>query len=187
MEFHFEPLEIPDVILVTHDMAKDQRGFFLESYREEPFRNQGIPRFVQDNHARSTGPVLRGLHYQLRPAAIGKMVRCLRGRIFDVSVDIRKGSPTYAKWVGVELSDENCRMLYIPEGFAHAYCALTQECEVFYKTTGYYSPQHDRGVRWNDPALNIRWPVATPLLSAKDANAPLLEDAENNFEWISPT
>jgi dTDP-4-dehydrorhamnose 3,5-epimerase len=104
-----------------------------------------------------------------------------------VSVDIRKGSPTYAKWVGVELTDDNCQMLYIPEGFAHAYCALTQECEVFYKTTGYYSPQHDRGVRWNDPALNIVWPIAAPMLSAKDANAPLMKDAENNFEWIRPT
>ncbi len=131
MEFHFEPLEIPDVILVTHDMAKDQRGFFLESYREEPFRNQGIPRFVQDNHARSTGPVLRGLHYQLRPAAIGKMVRCLRGRIFDVSVDIRKGSPTYAKWVGVELTLERSRIEHSLAGCDPAAIGQRRQCTAF--------------------------------------------------------
>jgi len=168
--------------LITHEIFKDPRGFFLEGYREEPFLKKGIPRFVQDNHARSTGRVLRGLHYQIKPAAIGKLVRCLRDRIFDVAVDIRKASPTYAKWVGVELTDENRRMVYIPEGFAHAYCALTEECEVFYKTTGYYSPQHDRGFRWNDPEVMIEWPVAEPVLSPKDANAPLLKDAENNFE-----
>jgi len=187
MEFCFEQLEIPDVLLVTHEIFKDQRGFFLESFREEPFLKQGIPRFVQDNHARSSGRVLRGLHYQLRPAAIGKLVRCLRGRILDVAVDIRKGSPTYGKWVGVELNDENCRMIYIPEGFAHAYCALTEECEVFYKTTGYYSAQHDRGFRWNDPDVNIKWPVSDPVLSAKDANAPLLKDADNNFFFFTGT
>jgi dTDP-4-dehydrorhamnose 3,5-epimerase len=179
MKFRFQPLEIPDVILVSHEIFRDQRGFFLESFREEPFLEQGIPRFVQDNHARSTGNVLRGLHYQIRPAAIGKLVRCLRGRIFDVAVDIRKGSPTYAKWVGVELTDENCRMVYIPEGFAHAYCALTDECEVFYKTTGYYSPLHDRGFRWNDPDVAIEWPISDPVLSPKDADAPLLKDADN--------
>jgi dTDP-4-dehydrorhamnose 3,5-epimerase len=182
MEFRFDPLEIPDVILVSHDIFRDQRGFFLESFREEPFLRRGIPRFVQDNHARSSGNVLRGLHYQLKPAAIGKLVRCLRGRIFDVAVDIRRGSPTYARWVAAELTDSNCRMLYIPEGFAHAYCALTDECEVFYKTTGYYSPQHDRGFRWDDPGVGIEWPVADPVLSEKDAQAPLLKDADNNFE-----
>lgn len=182
MEFQFEPLAIPEVLLVTHEIFRDQRGFFLESFREAPFLKQGMPRFVQDNHARSMGRVLRGLHYQLRPAAIGKLVRCLRGRIFDVAVDIRKRSSTYAQWVGVELSDVNCRMLYIPEGFAHAYCALTDECEVFYKTTGYYSPQHDRGFRWNDPEVKIQWPVTDPLLSVKDAQAPHLNEADNNFE-----
>lgn len=181
MEFRFEPLEIPDVLLVTHGIFRDQRGFFLESFRETSFLEHGIPHFVQDNHARSSSKVLRGLHYQLRPAAIGKLVRCLRGRIFDVAVDIRRGSPTYAKWVGIELTDDNCKMIYIPEGFAHGYCTLTEHCEVFYKTTGYYSPQHDRGFRYNDPAINIKWPVSEPVLSEKDLNAPLLKDAENNF------
>jgi len=181
MNFRFEPLAISDVILITHDIFRDRRGFFLESFREEPFLEQGIPRFVQDNHARSAGKVLRGLHYQIKPAAIGKLVRCLRGRVFDVAVDIRAGSPTYAKWVGVELTPENCKMLYIPEGFAHGYCALSDHSEVFYKTTGYYSPQHDRGFRWDDPAINITWPVSDPFLSEKDRSAPLLKDAENNF------
>lgn len=181
MNFRFESLAIPDVILVSHDIFRDQRGFFLESFREEPFLKQGMPRFVQDNHARSAGKVLRGLHYQIKPAAIGKLVRCLRGRIFDVAVDIRIGSPTFMKWVGVELTAENCKMLYIPEGFAHGYCALSEDSEVFYKTTGYYSAQHDRGFRWDDPAIKITWPVSDPLLSDKDRAAPLLKDAENNF------
>jgi dTDP-4-dehydrorhamnose 3,5-epimerase len=183
MQFRFEPLVIPDVLLVTHGIIRDPRGFFSETFREEPFLQQGIPRFVQDNHSRSTGKVLRGLHYQLRPAAIAKLVRCLRGRIFDVAVDIRRGSPTYGKWAGTELGDADGRMIYIPEGFAHAYCALTEECEVFYKTTGYYSPQHDRGIRWNDPVLTIQWPIADPVLSEKDRKAPLLSEAENNFDF----
>ena len=182
MEFSFKALEIPDVLLVTHGIFKDPRGFFLESFREEPFSKMGIPRFVQDNHAKSTKGVLRGMHYQLRPAAIGKLVRCLRGRIFDVAVDIRRGSAHFGRWVGVELAEDDCRMLYIPEGFAHGYCVLSEEGEVFYKTTGYYSPAHDRGFRWNDPEVKVAWPIAEPILSPKDANAPLLKDAENNFE-----
>lgn len=182
MDFRFEPLAIPDVLLVTHGVVKDQRGFFLESFREEPFLSYGLPRFVQDNHAKSTKGVLRGLHYQLKPAAIAKLVRCLRGRIFDVAVDIRRGSAHYGRWVGMELTEEDCRMLYIPEGFAHGYCVLSDEAEVFYKTTGYYSPAHDRGFRWNDPEVNIQWPFTDPILSVKDANAPQLKHAENNFE-----
>jgi dTDP-4-dehydrorhamnose 3,5-epimerase len=183
MEFVFEPLAIPDVLIITHGIIRDPRGFFAETFREEPSQKAGIPRFVQDNHARSAGKVLRGLHYQLRPAAIGKLVRCLRGRIFDVAVDIRRGSPTYGKWVGMELGDDDGRMIYVPEGFAHAYCALTAECEVFYKTTGYYSPRHERSIRWNDPILGIQWPVTDPVLSDKDGKAPLLSEAENNFEY----
>jgi dTDP-4-dehydrorhamnose 3,5-epimerase len=181
MQFHFEPLAIPNVLLVAHGIIRDSRGFFSETFREEPFVEQGIPRFVQDNHSRSTGKVLRGLHYQLRPAALGKLVRCLRGRIFDVAVDIRRGSPTYGQWVSTELCADDGRMIYIPEGFAHAYCALAEECEVFYKTTGYYSPQHERSIRWNDPSLNIKWPLDDPVLSDKDRKAPFLSEAENNF------
>jgi dTDP-4-dehydrorhamnose 3,5-epimerase len=183
MDFRIEKMAIPDVLMITHGMAGDARGFFAETYREAPLLEAGLPRFVQDNHARSVHGVLRGLHYQLRPAGIGKLVRCLRGRVWDVAVDIRQGSPTYARWVGTELSEDDCRMVYIPEGFAHAYCVLSETAEIFYKTTGYYSPPHDRGFRWNDPAVSITWPVSDPLLSEKDRNAPLLADADNNFTW----
>jgi dTDP-4-dehydrorhamnose 3,5-epimerase len=181
MEFLFEPLEIPGVLLVVPRIFKDERGFFLESFREEPFLKAGIPRFVQDNHSRSARGVLRGLHYQIHPAAMGKLIRCVHGRIFDVSVDIRRGSPTYGKWVGVELTEDNCKMIYVPEGFAHGYCALEEKSEVFYKTTGYYSPQHERAIRWNDPDLHIQWPIDEPVLSSKDANAARLKDADNTF------
>jgi dTDP-4-dehydrorhamnose 3,5-epimerase len=182
MDFQIEKMAIPDILLVTYGMIRDPRGFFAETFREKPLLEAGLPRFVQENHARSAQNVLRGLHYQIRPAAIGKLVRCLRGRVYDVAVDIRRGSSSYGKWVGLELSDDDRRMIYIPEGFAHGYCALTDECEILYKTTGYYSPQHDRGIRWNDPDINIRWPVTTPVLSPKDADAPLLNDADNNFD-----
>jgi dTDP-4-dehydrorhamnose 3,5-epimerase len=185
VEFQFEPLNIPDVLLVTHGVVRDQRGFFLESYREEPFTRMGLPGFVQDNHAKSTRGVLRGMHYQLQPAGIGKLVRCIRGRIFDVAVDIRRGSPSFGRWVGLELTEGDCRMLYIPEGFAHGYCTLSDEAEVFYKTSGYYSPQHERAIRWSDPTLNIQWPVADPVLSDKDRKAPCLQEAENNFTYDS--
>jgi dTDP-4-dehydrorhamnose 3,5-epimerase len=178
MQFEIERLALPEVLGITHGRVEDSRGFFAETFREEDFLAAGLPRFVQDNHARSARHVLRGLHYQIRPAAMGKLVRCLRGRIFDVAVDIRRGSPTCGQWVGLELAEEDRRMVYIPEGFAHGYCALTEDCEVFYKTTGYYSPAHDRGIRWDDPALKIQWPVAGPVLSQKDASAPLFKDAD---------
>jgi dTDP-4-dehydrorhamnose 3,5-epimerase len=182
MDFTIDQTGIPDVLMITHGRAGDARGFFAEIFRENAFLAAGLPRFVQDNHARSAKNVLRGLHYQVRPAAIGKLVRCLRGRIFDVAVDIRRRSPAYGQWVGFELSGEDNRLVYIPEGFAHAYLALEEGTEVFYKTTGYYSPPHDRAIRWNDPAIGIAWPVSDPMLSAKDAAAPLLGEAENNFD-----
>ena len=180
MEFRFAPSEIPDVILVTHQIFKDQRGFFLESFREEPFLNQGIPHFVQDNHARSSGKVLRGLHYQLQPAAIGKLIRCLRGRIFDVAVDIRKGSPTFGQHVAVRLSGENKRQLLIPRGFAHGFVVLSETCTFAYKVDNYYSPECDRGIAYNDPALNIDWIVSETALqlSAKDTAQPLFSEAD---------
>jgi dTDP-4-dehydrorhamnose 3,5-epimerase len=183
MKFTFEALVIPEVVLITHEIFRDARGFFAESFREEPFLEAGIPRFVQDNHSRSPENVLRGLHYQIQPAGVGKLVRCLRGRIYDVAVDIRKGSPTYGKWLGVELTDANCQMMYVPEGFAHGFCSLSSECEVFYKMTNYYSPEYDRVIRWNDPQIGIKWPVVEPMLSDKDRRAPLLADADNNFTY----
>ena len=183
MGFEFEQLDIEGLVLVSHDRHRDDRGFFQEAFRAETFEAAGMPAFVQDNQSRSRVDVLRGLHYQLNPAAQGKLVRCLRGRIFDVAVDIRKGSPTYAKWYGVELSDENRRMLYVPEGFAHGYCALTDPAEVLYKTTAYWSPGHERTIRWDDPLIAIRWPTPTPVLSEKDRTAPTLDDAEKNFVY----
>lgn len=184
MEFEFKPLAIPGVLLITCAPIKDSRGFFAETFREEQFLRAGIPHFVQDNQARSAGGVLRGLHYQIRPAAIGKLVRCLRGKIFDVAVDIRRGSPSYGRWVACALSEEDGQSVFIPEGFAHGYCALTPTAEVFYRTTGYYSPEHDRGIRWNDPAIGIEWPVSDPILSEKDRKAPLLNQANNNFDYL---
>lgn len=182
MKFTAEPTSLPGVLLITHEFARDERGFFAETFREDAFAALGLPRFVQDNQAGSIRGVLRGMHYQLRPAAIAKLVRCLRGRIFDVAVDIRRLSPSYGQWVGLELSENDGRMLYVPEGFAHGYLCLSERCEVLYKTSGYYAPQYDRGFRWNDPKVNIRWPLQPPILSAKDAGAPLLDDADNNFE-----
>jgi dTDP-4-dehydrorhamnose 3,5-epimerase len=183
MQFRFTRLEIPDLVLIEHERIEDARGFFIESYRENDLCAEGIPHFVQDNHSRSAQGVLRGLHYQLEPKAIGKLVRCMRGRIYDVGVDVRKGSPTYGKWVGVELSEENRRMLWLPAGFAHGICILSDVADVFYKTTGYYSPEHDRSVRWDDPEIGIRWPIENPLVSPKDGRAPPLRDADNNFVY----
>jgi len=181
MNFTFQPLSIPDLVLVTPKRFADDRGFFMECFRENLFAAAGMPAFVQDNHAMSKKNVLRGLHYQLNPAGMGKLVRCLRGRIFDVAVDIRKGSPTYGRWLGLELSDHHPQMFYIPPGFAHGYCAMSGHCEVFYRTTAYYSPDHERAIRWDDPHIGIKWPVASPVLSPKDRRAPLMHDAENNF------
>ncbi len=182
MPFEFERLEIKDVILVKPKVFQDERGFFLESYKKSDFVKNGIDKdFVQDNHSKSVKGVLRGLHYQLPPKAQGKLVRCIKGEIFDVAVDIRKSSPTFGKWVGVILSEENKYMLYIPEGFAHGFLTLSDEAEVLYKTTDEYAPDLDRGIIWNDPDINIKWPIENIeqiLLSNKDKNLPPLKDAQ---------
>ena len=185
MKFTFANLELPGLMLIEHERFEDTRGAFAESYREDVFREAGLPSLVQDNHSRSVGGVVRGLHYQLRERGMAKLVRCIRGAVLDVAVDIRRGSPTYGKWVGVELTENNKRMLWIPHGFAHGFAALTNEADLFYKMDQYYSPAHDRGIRWNDPAIGVRWPFERPLLSAKDDQAPLLADAENDFEFQS--
>lgn len=185
MPFTFTRLTIPDLVLVEPKVFGDERGFFMETYSYRDFAVFGIrAAFVQDNHSLSRGPVLRGLHYQKKPMAQAKLVRCIRGAIFDVAVDIRRGSPTYGKWVGVELSAENKRQLYLPRGFAHGFCALTEVVEVVYKVDNYYSPEHDRGIIYNDPDLGIVWPVARPLLSPKDARLPRLKDADNSFVYV---
>lgn len=182
MPFEFTRLAIPDVMLIQPAIFNDERGFFLETYKYSDFARAGMPEhFVQDNYSKSKKGSLRGLHYQKNPKAQGKLVRCVRGSILDIAVDMRKGSPHYAQWVGVELSEENNALLYIPEGFAHGFQVLSEAAEVLYKCTEEYSPEHDRGVRWNDPDLHIAWPMNSPVLSEKDRGLPLLADAENNF------
>lgn len=169
---------LPGVLLIEPKVFADERGFFLETFNATRFLEAGIPaEFVQDNHSRSARGVLRGLHYQL-PNAQGKLVRCSRGAIFDVAVDIREGSPAFGRWYAVELSEENKRMLWVPPDFAHGFCALTDDCDVIYKVTRLYDPANDHGIIWNDPELGIRWPVAQPRLSPKDAAAPRLKDAK---------
>ncbi|MCI0468504.1 MAG: dTDP-4-dehydrorhamnose 3,5-epimerase [Nitrospirae bacterium] len=184
MPFNFKSLSIPAVKLIEPRVFPDGRGFFLEFYKHSDFRNNGIPdHFVQDNHSRSARNVLRGLHYQKDPKAQGKLVRCLTGNIFDVAVDIRKGSPTFGEWVGAGLSDENNHMLYIPPGFAHGFVVLSDIAEVIYKCTEEYSHESERGIIWNDPDINIDWRITEPLLSEKDMVYPLLKDADINFEY----
>lgn len=176
---------IPDVIVITPRVFRDERGWFQETFKHTDFQAAGITgNFHQDNHSRSTGRgVIRGLHFQLHPMAQGKLVRCCVGAVYDVAVDIRHGSPTYAKWVAAELSADNHEMIWIPEGFAHAFCTLTDQAEVLYKTTAEYSAAHERSIRWSDPSLNIEWPVKQPVMSPKDAAAPLLAEVENSFVW----
>lgn len=183
MPFEFIPLEIREVILIKPRIFADERGFFLESYKQSEFAMAGINfNFVQDNQSMSKRGVLRGLHYQLEPKAQGKLVRCIKGKIWDVAVDIRKGSPTFAKWVALELSEENKFMLWIPPGFAHGFVAL-EDSEIIYKCTAEYDPTLDRGIIWNDPDIGITWPISDPILSEKDAKLPRLNEAENNFKY----
>ena len=174
-----EALEIPDVKLVTPKRFSDERGYFAETWNERVFAASGIDvRFVQDNesHSNRTGTV-RGLHYQAPPFAQSKLVRVLQGAMLDVAVDARKASPTFGRWVGHELSEANKRQLWVPRGFAHGFVVTSETCDFLYKCTGYYRPDAERAVAWNDPALGIPWPVETPLLSGKDAAAPALADA----------
>lgn len=165
--------EIPDVLILEPKVHGDTRGFFVETFNQREFAvATGLEvNFVQDNHSRSRRGVLRGLHYQLAPCAQGKLVRVARGAIFDVAVDIRPDSITYGRWVGVRLDDVQHRQLWIPPGFAHGFLALSEEVDVIYKVTEYYSPQHERSIRWDDPAIAIQWPLdgMSPILSEKDA------------------
>lgn len=174
-----------DAYILEPNTFGDHRGFFMESYNEKVFEELELNYlFVQDNQSLSVeAGTLRGLHYQLEPYAQTKLVRVLRGAIYDVIVDIRKGSPTYGKWQGFILTEENKRQLLVPKGFAHGFCTLVKNTEVLYKVDNYYSAQHDRGIQWNDPQLNIDWHVKEPVLSDKDAKHPSLKDAENTFEF----
>lgn len=178
---NFEKLSIPDLIIIKPDIFGDSRGFFFESYHKEKFNQNGINiNIAQQNHSGSKKNILRGLHYQIRNSQ-SKLVRVLKGRIFDVAVDIRKSSPTFGKWEGIILSEENRYELWIPAGFAHGFYVLSDWAEVEYCTSDLYSPEHERSILWNDPDLVINWPIeegVTPILSSKDANGKLLRDAE---------
>lgn len=174
---------IPGVLILEPRVFADERGFFYEAFNARVFSEAtGMAvTFVQDNHSRSRQGVLRGLHHQVAPRAQGKLVRVIAGSIFDVAVDIRPDSSTFGKWVGVELSVENNRQMWIPEGFSHGFLTLSDEAEVLYKTTDYYAPLYERTIVWNDPELSIVWPLqGEPLLSAKDAMAPLLRKVVSN-------
>ena len=171
---------IPDVIIIEPKVFGDERGFFYESFNARSFAEQtGIKAsFVQDNHSKSIKGVLRGLHYQIQQPQ-GKLVRVVAGEVFDVAVDIRKKSPTFGQWVGVTLSADNKRQLWIPEGFAHGFLVTSDSAEFLYKTTNYYAPEFERSILWNDPAIGIQWPiVGEPTLSNKDRVANTLGDAE---------
>jgi dTDP-4-dehydrorhamnose 3,5-epimerase len=177
----FTPLDIPDVILVEPKVFGDERGFFMETWRQELFAQNGISEpFVQDNHSLSTKGILRGLHYQIKKPQ-GKLVRVISGEVFDVAVDIRKNSPTFGKWVGDILSAENRRMLWVPPGFAHGFYVISEMAEFVYKCTEYYAPEHERAIIWSDPDIAIDWPLVdgiAPSLSAKDEAASSLSAAE---------
>lgn len=175
--------ELPGVVVLEPKVFGDDRGFFAETWNARTFRELTgcTDDFVQDNHSRSAQGVLRGLHYQLPPQAQGKLVRAIVGEIYDVAVDIRRGSKTFGRWVGVLLSADNKRQLWVPPGFAHGFYVTTPVAEVVYKVTAYYSPEHDRGIRWDDPAIGIPWPLVNggaPLLSGKDCAAVTLAQAE---------
>ncbi|MGG4144516.1 dTDP-4-dehydrorhamnose 3,5-epimerase [Paenibacillus algorifonticola] len=173
------------VKLIEITAYTDSRGFFMESYNEKEAHNNGIPyKFIQDNHSLSVeAGVLRGLHYQLAPKEQTKLIRVTAGAIYDVVVDIRKGSPTFGHWQGFILSAANKRQLLVPQGFAHGFCTIVPNTEVQYKVDALYSPEHDRGIAWNDPTLKINWPTSAPILSDKDGKHPVLANAEINFVY----
>ena len=179
MPFQFEPTAIPEVVRIIPRVFADDRGFFVETYKVTEFAENGIVQpFVQTNHSRSTRGVLRGLHYQVEPNAQGKLIHCGSGRIFDVAVDLRKSSSTFSKWVGVELSDDNLEMLYIPPGFAHGFYTLSEVADIMYQVTAEYAPESERGLIYNDPDVGIQWPEGPIFLSDKDTVCPSLDEAE---------
>lgn len=184
MPFTFQKLAIPEVVLIEPRVFADKRGFFLENYKYSEFAEFGIKdNFAQDNHSKSVKGVLRGLHFQKLPKSQGKLVRCISGEIFDVAVDIRKGSPTFGKWVSAVLSDENKKMLYIPVGFAHGFCVTSAEAEISYKSSDEYAPETESAICWDDPTINIAWPTRSPIVSEKDDQNKSLADADNNFVY----
>lgn len=177
------PLSIPDVLLIEPQVFGDERGFFFESFNQAQFeRSTGLKvGFVQDNHSKSVKGVLRGLHYQLPPKAQGKLVRVIQGEVFDVAVDLRQSSPTFGQWVAERLSADNKKQLWIPEGFAHGFVTLSDTAEFLYKTTDFYSKEHEESIQWNDRTIHIDWPIEKPLLSSKDN----LANSWNNAKYFS--
>ncbi|MBU4314902.1 dTDP-4-dehydrorhamnose 3,5-epimerase [Patescibacteria group bacterium] len=173
---------IKDLVVIEPEVHGDDRGFFFESYNVDKFKDIGLNKaFVQDNHSRSIKGVLRGLHFQVYPKALAKLVRCTRGQLWDVAVDLREGSPTYKQWFGIELSEENKKMLYVPEGFAHGFYALT-DCDLQYKMTGVFNQEADSSIAWNDPDISIKWPLqGEPILSERDRNAKKLSEVNLKF------
>ncbi|MBB3150881.1 dTDP-4-dehydrorhamnose 3,5-epimerase [Paenibacillus endophyticus] len=174
---------LPDVKLIEPTIYSDNRGFFMESYNERTAKEKGVLfSFLQDNHSLSIeAGVIRGLHYQLNPKAQTKLIRVVAGEIYDVVLDIRNGSPTFGQWEGFILTAENKRQLLVPKGFAHGFCTIAKNTEVLYKVDEYYSAEHDRGIAWDDPSLDIDWPILNPITSDKDKKHPVLRDAEINF------
>jgi len=173
------PLSIPDVVLIEPQVFGDNRGFFFESFNQNKFEDVISKKvnFVQDNHSKSIKGVLRGLHYQLAPKAQGKLVRVIQGEVFDVAVDLRKSSPTFGKWVGEILSADNKKQMWIPEGFAHGFVTLSDTAEFLYKTTDFYSKEHEQAIRWNDETIGIQWPIKDISLSVKDETAQSFKEA----------
>lgn len=179
MSFKFEKMKIKDIIVITPEIHTDKRGSLTEVFKVSAFMENGINKLIfQENETRSKKGVLRGLHYQIKPYDQSKLIRCVKGKIFDVAVDIRKNSDTFGKWVGIEISSENKKMVYIPSGFAHGFYTLTDNAVINYKLSFEYFPEAQRSIKWNDPDLNIKWPEGDKLLSEKDKKAQSFKDAE---------
>lgn len=180
--------EVPGVVIVEADVVRDHRGFFLETYHAPKFHALGVTgTFVQDNQSHSIRGTLRGLHLQVGPRPQAKLVRAVAGEIFDVAVDVRRGSPTFGRWAGVRLSGDSFRQLYIPEGFAHGFAVLSETADIEYKCTDIYDPASELCILWSDPAVGIRWPVADPLLSNRDRSAPTLAQIEDRLPVYKPS
>lgn len=187
-QFEFKKVDISGILVIEPKAFFDDRGFFMECYSVKSFEENGFTKpFVQDNHSQSKKGVLRGLHYQNNPSPMGKLVRCITGKIFDVGVDIRKGSPTFGKWYGEVLSEENKKMIYFPPGFAHGFLALADDAHVYYKCTGLYSKENESAIAWNDPDVGVNWPLeqvgGAAILSDRDKIHPQLKGAINNHKF----
>ena len=175
--------QLDGVVLIEPEVHGDERGFLVETFRDDGWRELGVEvEFVQENHSRSGRGILRGLHFQTRPGQ-GKLVRCLRGRIWDVAVDLRRDSPTYRRWEGHELDDERHRQLFVPAGFGHGFCVLSEQADVAYKLSSYYDPATEAGIAWDDPAVGVEWPISEPVLSERDRTAPRLAEIADSLPF----